>query len=397
MSAETLTASIQKGICAVCPKRRTPCATSGVAAFMERIVEFDWLKLLAIFLLIFVHSDLYFVFPEIIYPVQWFLLGCFFFVSGFLVFDSFQKCGASIRNFWKSKFLSLYIPFAAAAAFYFILQTAIGAATADPLRLFAHVSLLNVFDGLNSVYNWGSLWFIPYLIAFMLIFCLIKKYVKNIKIQVSLFSILWFCSILAWVFDTPMKLGQVFSQYFLVFMIGTWFNEFKMYAKVMDFKAAYVAVPLVALFLPNFSNLFTANNATGALEFLVYSHGRSIVLSLSAILLVLLLLRKLVVPRNRFVELIAATSVLIYLMEPFCSYLLRSYVFGQTTIYFASGTEFYLYQITRIAVLLILLPLAVKAAKSTYQKQLSLLSPRFKFFNVLKSKFADWNSDSERT
>jgi surface polysaccharide O-acyltransferase-like enzyme len=361
-----------------------------------RIVEFDWLKLLAIFLLIFVHSDLYFVYPEIINPIQWFLLGCFFFVSGFLAFDSFQKCGASIRNFWKSKFLSLYIPFAVAATFYFILQVSIGSATADPLRLFSHVSMLNIFDGLNSMYNWGSLWFIPYLIAFMLIFCLIKKYVKNTKIQVSLFSILWFCSILAWVFDTPMKLGQVFSQYFLVFMIGTWFNEFRMYEKVMDFKAAYVAVPLAALFLPNFASLFTAANTTDALTFFVFSHGRSIVLSLSAILLVLLLLRKLEFPRNRFVELIAATSVLIYLMEPFCSYLLRSFIFGQTTVYVASGAEFYLYQIARVAVLLVILPLAVKTAKDAYQKRLSLSSPNSKFFTFLKSKLANWTSSTEQ-
>ncbi|TRO45808.1 acyltransferase [Candidatus Bathyarchaeota archaeon] len=358
---------------------------------MKRIVEFDWLKLIALFLLIFVHSDLYFVYPEIIYPVQWFLLGCFFFVSGFLIFDTFQKCEGSIRNLWKSKFLSLYIPFAAAAVFYFILQVAIGAVPADPLRLFSHVSLLNVFDGLNSVYNWGSLWFVPYLIAFMLIFCFTKKYVKSVKIQVLLFSIMWFCSILAWVYDTPMKLGQVFSQYFLVFMIGVWFNEFKMYERVMNFRAAYVAVPLFAVFLPSLSTLFTANNAANALTFFVYSHGRSIILSLSAILLVLLLLRKLVFPRNRFVELIAATSIIIYLMEPFCSYLLRSYVFGQTTIYFDSGTEFYLYQILRITILLFIVPLIVKAAKTTYQRQLIPLSLNSKFLNVLKNKFAkDW-------
>jgi hypothetical protein len=204
---------------------------------------------------------------------------------------------------------------------------------------------------------------------------------------------MWLCTILFWVYDTPMKLGQVFSQYFMVFMAGVWFNEFKMYERVMNFKVAYVAVPLVALSLPNLSNLFTSNNAAETLRFLIYSNGRSIVLSLSAILLVLLLMRKIVVPRNRFVELVAATSIFIYLMEPFCSYILRSYVFGESTIYFASGAEFYLYQITRVAVLLVLLPLAAKAAKNIYQKRVSLLSPSFRFFNVLKNKFADWNSD----
>lgn len=354
-----------------------------------RIAEFDWLKLLAIFLLIFVHSDLYFVFPEFIYPIQWFLLSCFFFVSGFLVFDSFQKCGFNIRIFCKSKFLSLYVPFVVAVVFYFVLQTAIGAATADPLRLLSQVSMFNIFDGLNSMYNWGSMWFLPYLMVFMLIFCFAQKYVKNTKIRILIVSLFWFFTILAWVYDMPMKLGQVFSQYFIVFMIGAWVNEFKMYERVMNFKVAYVAFPLIALFLPNLSNLFTSNNAAETLKFLVYSNGRSIILSLSAIVLVLLLMRKLVVPRNRFVELIAATSVLIYLMEPFCSYILRSFIFGESTIYFASGAEFYLYQTTRIAVLLVLLPLTVKAARIIFQKRLSPWGQSFRFFTSLKNKLVD--------
>jgi len=107
-------------------------------------------------------------------------------------------------------------------------------------------------------------------------------------------------------------------------------------------------------------------------------------------------LRKLEFPRNRFVELIAATSVLIYLMEPFCSYMLRRFIFGQTTVYVASGAEFYLYQIARVAVLLVILPLAVKTAKGAYQKRLSLASPNSNFFAALKSKLANWTSSTEQ-
>jgi hypothetical protein len=329
-----------------------------------RIAEFDWLKMFALLLLILVHSDLYFAFPEIIYPIQWFLLSCFFFISGFLAFDSFHKCGGNIRNFCKSKILSLYAPFVAASVFYFVLQVVVGATTADPLRLLSHVSLLNIFDGLNSAYNWGSLWFVPYLLVFMLILGFTMKYVKNAKTQVLLVSFIWFCTILAWVYDAPMKLGQVFSQYFLIFMIGVWFNKFKMYDRVMKLKTACVTVPLAALFSLNFSYLFTFNSTTEALTSLLYFNGRSIILSLSAILLALLLLRKLTAPRNRFVELIATTSVLIYLTEPFLSYILRTFIFGQLTLYFAAGAEFYLYQIARIAFLLGLLPLTVKAVKN---------------------------------
>ena len=189
----------------------------------------------------------------------------------------------------------------------------------------------------------------------------------------------------------PMKLGQVFSQYFLVFIIGVWFNEFKMYERAINFKTAFVMFPLVAFFSLNFSNLFTFNNATEALKSLLYSNGRSVVLSLSAILLVLILLRKLKAPRNRFVELVATTSVLIYLIEPFASYMLRTTVFGQLTIYFAAGAEFYLYQITRIAALLVLLPLVVKAIKN-YQPKLTLAGAQIQqYFSVLKNKPAIQN------
>ena len=156
----------------------------------------------------------------------------------------------------------------------------------------------------------------------------------------------------------------MFTQYFLVFMVGVWFNKLKMYERVMRFRTGFIMVPLVVLFSLNLSNLFTFNNSIEILKYLFYSNGRSVIFSLSAVLLVLLFLRKFGIPRNRFVELIAKTSILIYFMEPFFSYILRNYVFGQSTIYFAAGLNFYLYIITRIVVLFLFLPLGVKAVKN---------------------------------
>jgi hypothetical protein len=360
LSAETLTANIEKDILL----KKYAIIISGAIVYMNiRIAEFDWLKTLALLLLIFAHSDLYFVFPEIINPLQWFLLSCFFFVSGFLAFDSFNKCGTSIQTFFRSKILSMYAPFVVASIFYFFLQTSMGAITADPLGLLANISLLNVFEYFNAMYNWGALWFIPYLMVFMLILSLTKKYIQNVRAQILIVTVLWFCTIMTWVYDSPIKVGMVFSQYFLVFMVGVWFNEFKMYDKVMKFRTALITVPVAALFSINLSFLFTFNTTTEAIKSLIYSNGRSLILSLSLILLVLTFLRKLKVSRNRFIELVATNSVLIYLMEPFFSYILRSFIFGQLTVYFITGTEFYLYQIARIAVLLVLLPFFAKVVK----------------------------------
>jgi hypothetical protein len=338
------------------------------ASSKPRIAEFDWLKLLALFLLVFVHSDLLDVYPEIVNPLMWFMISCFFFVSGFLAFNSFHKRGVSIRDFFKTKLLLLYVPFVAAVLLYFGLQTAIENAGVDWWQLVSNVTLLNIFDSVNTIYNWGFLWFIPYLLLFMLIFCLLEKYVTNVKVQVLTVLIGWFLTLFAWVFNTELKLGLLFTQYFLVFMIGFWLNRLKMYEKVMNFRTAFVTVPLVFLFSLDFSSLFNFNNATNTLEALLYSNGRSIILTLSAVLLVLLVMRKSRFPRNRFVESVAATSIFIYLLDPFIAYLLSNYVFGQPTMYFAAGTDFYLYQVARIFILLALLPLVVNAIRNYLKK-----------------------------
>jgi surface polysaccharide O-acyltransferase-like enzyme len=346
------------------------------ATATPRIAEFDWLKVLALFLLIFVHSDLYVVFPEVVNPLKWFMVSCFFFVSGFLAFSSFHKRQASIRRFFKTKILLLYIPFLAASMFYFAFQTAIAKAQVDFLRLLSNITLLNILDNLNAIYNWGFLWFIPYLLLFMLVFCFIEKYIKNVKIQVSLVLILWFFAILTWVYEATMKPGQLFSQYFLVFMTGVWLNKLEMYNKALNFRTALVAVPLIALFSLNFSFLFNFDNATEALKSLLYFNIRSIILSLSAILMVLIFLQKLKISRNRFVEPIAMASIFIYLLDPIFAYMLSNYAFGHPTMYFVVGTEFYLYLTARIFILLFLLPLGLKVIRS-YIKKSESAEPQF--------------------
>lgn len=333
-----------------------------------RIAEFDWLKMLALFLLIFVHSDLLFVFPEIVNPLKWIMVSSFFLISGFLAFNSFHKRGTKIRNFLKTKILLLYVPFVIASIFYSVLVMTFGAVEIDIVSLLSQVTLLNIFDSVNALYNWGFLWFLPYLLLFMFIFCFLEKYIKNVKVQVLLVSFLWFITILAWVCDASMKLGQLFSQYFLIFMIGVWLNKLGVYDRIMSFRTACVTVPLLAVFSLDFSNLFTFNDTTETLKYLLYSNGRSIILSLSAVLLVLLLLQKSRVRQNRFVELIVTASIFIYLLEPFVGYMLSLFVFGQPTVYLADGADFFLYQIGRIVILLVLLPPVVKAIKQLHQK-----------------------------
>jgi hypothetical protein len=329
-----------------------------------RIAEFDWLKVLGLILLIFVHSNLGSVYPSIINPVQWILISCFFFVSGYLAFSSFHKRENSIKSFFKTKFFSLYIPFALAAIFYYNFEVYLGASSGGIYRLLSHVSLLAVFDKLNEgLFNLGFLWFIPYLLVFFLVFCLIEKYIKNVKIQIAAVFAVWFLSVLAWVFNEPFKLGFVFSQYLLVFMAGLWVKKFNIYDKYIGVKMAALVVALLALFSFDFSYLFNYSSALNALASLLYTNARSVFLSLSVIFLVLALLKGRV-SRNRAVESIAVASILIYLTEPFVSYLVRVFVFGgQLDIYVANLPNFLLYQALRFAVLFGFLPLLYIAVK----------------------------------
>ena len=322
----------------------------------NRIVEFDWLKLFALLLIIFVHSDLYFVFPEIIFPTQWFLVSCFFFVSGFLAYDSLHKRGSNIWKFLRTKILFLYVPFVIVSLFYYLLQIILSRSELNLIQLLSQITLINLIDVFNSAYNWDFLWFIPYLLLFMIIFSFLEKYIISSKTQIVLIISLWFTTILAWAVNISLKLGQVFSQYFLIFIFGFWLNKFSKYEKITKTKISLILIPLIVLFSIDFSNFFSYETTIEALKYLLYSNGRSVIFSLSAILLVLLILRKIKIPRNSFVEWISRISILIYFLDPFFGYVISNYVFMKSNITFQNGLIFWYFILLRIVVLFFILP-----------------------------------------
>ena len=320
------------------------------------ISELTILKITALVLLIFVHSDLLFAYPAIMQPVEWFLLSVFFFVGGYLAYSSFQKRGRSLKQFFKSKILTLYVPFVAAVVFYLFLDTLMGAPT-EPLAFVSQVSMMNVFAHLNSLYNWGTLWFIPFLLLFMAITCALERYVQSTKKQIFAISVLLLGTALLWAFNTPLRLDGLFNQYLLVFVFGFYISKFHLYEKLMNYKTALVALPIVAFFALDFSGVFNYTTPINALVAHIYFNTRSIALTMSLVLLALMALRRVKIPANGFAKQIADHSAFIYLSEPFISFVILTYVFGQGESFFASGPLFYLYQATRILVLLVVMPL----------------------------------------
>jgi hypothetical protein len=330
---------------------------------VARITELDWLKATALFLLIVVHSDFYIVFPQVIYPVKWFLLSALFFVSGYLAYNSFKKHKESILSFLKAKFWSLYIPFFVAVVFYIILFYIDLGKYTTPLETFTiflrQIAFLDVFNNENVGFsNWGFLWFIPCLIIYLIIFCLLEKYVKNPKIQVGAVIAIWFLDILTWVFDAPFKTDIRFSQYILVFMFGYFINKLKIYPKIVNLKAAVLAVPVLLLFSFDITSMFNTGNLFGNLGGNIYFSLRSVALGLSVIIISLFLMRKGKLSSNRLIDSIAKLSIIIYLSEAFVSYLLRTLFFGgQLEILLSNMTQFIAYEAVRFVILFLLFPL----------------------------------------
>ncbi len=324
------------------------------------ISELTILKISALILLIFVHSDLVTAYPAIMNPVDWFLLSIFFFIGGYLAYTSFQKREKSLTQFFKSKILSLYVPFAVAVIFYLALDTLMGAQT-QPIALFSQLSMLNIFSSLNTVYNWGTLWFIPFMLLFMGITCMLERYVKNIKLQLTAIAALLIVTTLLGIYNAPLRVDGLFNQYLLVFVFGFYISKFRLYDKLLNYKTAFIAVPIVLFFSVDLSYLFNYDTAVNALVAQFYFNCRCMMLSMGLVILALMTLRRIKLPVNGLAKQIADHSAFIYLSEPFISFLILTYVFGMGESMFAGGIAFYLYQAVRIVVLLVGIPLAFLA------------------------------------
>ncbi len=319
------------------------------------ISELSILKIVALVLLIFVHSDLIVAYPTVMYPIQWFLLSVFFFIGGYLAYSSFLKRGKSLKSFFKTKALTLYVPFFVAVLFYLDLEVILGVQL-NPMNAFSWLSMLNVFDKVNSTYNWGTLWFIPFLLLFMVITCAFERYVKSTKRQLLGITALLACTAILWLYETPLKLDSLFSQYLLVFVFGFYVSKFALYEKMVNPKMAFLAVPLVTFFAFDFSGYFNYNTILNAFQAQLYFNCRSVLLTMGMVILALIALRRVKMPVHGLAKQISDHSALIYLYEPFVSFLILNYGFGQGQIYFADSLTFYLYQATRIGVLLIAIP-----------------------------------------
>ena len=92
-----------------------------------------------------------------------------------------------------------------------------------------------------------------------------------------------------------------------------------------------------------------------------YFNCRSIMLTLSLVLLTLMILRKIKIPIHGLGKQMVDRSAFIYLSEPFISFVILNYVFGQMKCFSINDIMFFIYQAARIVVLLIIIPLGFMA------------------------------------
>lgn len=322
----------------------------------QSISELTILKIIALILLIFFHSNLAVAYPKIMNPIQWYLLSIFFFTGGYLAYSSFHSRGKSLKAFFKSKIRTLYVPFVIAVLFYLVLEAAMGAQV-GPIHVVSQVTMLNVFADLNAAYNWSTLWFIPFLLLFMAITCVLEKYVKSTKKQLIIISAVAIITALLWVYNSPLRFDSLFSQYLLVFVFGFYVSKLNLYEKLMTYKTAFFAIPTAIFFSFDLSGLFNYNTTLNALQAQFYFNCRSIMLTLSLVLLTLMILRKIQIPVHGLGKQIVDRSAFIYLSEPFISFVILTYVFGRIESFAVNDIMFYIYQVARIVALLVIVPL----------------------------------------
>lgn len=310
----------------------------------KEITEFYWIKTLSILLLFFVHSTLFFAQNPILKYVNYFMLSNFFFISGFLSYES-QKRG--LKRFWKNRFIRIYIPFLLFLVIYRIFDWFISNFTNEfsymsAIRAIDYIyvaMLLSIFkQNIFPIIELTHLWFVPVLFAFMALIIAIERVTNRLIIQISIiFSLIALNSFLLFL-NAPITLSERFVLFLINFATGFWIAKTGKINKIQN----PLVIPLGTILC---LWLFLTSEWLG-LEF--YWVGQSGLALLATITAVSFFTRF----RSYFwVKLIAGSALMIYLSEPLIRYLVGK-IFG-TDFYSATLYDMALPLFFRIVISLI--------------------------------------------
>ena len=192
-----------------------------MSAATQRLPEFEVVRAISIVLLLIHHSGFYRleipgISLQVLTPyLEAFLLGCFFFISGYFMEISLQKSGRKFFGFIRSRLIKIYPPYLIAFALYvFVLGH--GFKTNFDVAVW--------LAGTQFIFSPGfvkpllTLWYVGAILLFYGIFLLIWKIAPK---AISLFAVSVTVFILAFILHPATQLLDArFFKYYFVFLTG---------------------------------------------------------------------------------------------------------------------------------------------------------------------------------
>ena len=187
----------------------------------KKILEFDILRSLAIFSLFLHHGGIYnfsvFGFPlSSLDPyLEFFLLGCFTFMAGYLLVRSFNKTHEkNLLSIWASKIMRIYIPYILALTLFAIFFDIEATRLDLVIHMFGAQLLMAPRIGVPIM----TIWYVGLLIVYYLIFPVLLKFIESVP-GLLLTTILIFLG--AYIFHTRWQFIEYrFFYYYYVFVAG---------------------------------------------------------------------------------------------------------------------------------------------------------------------------------
>jgi peptidoglycan/LPS O-acetylase OafA/YrhL len=192
-----------------------------VSAAAKRLPEFEVVRAVSIVLLLIHHSGFYSLeFPGIslegLSPyLEAFLLGCFFFIAGYLMEVSLQKSGGNFSGFLQSRLIKIYPPYLAAFALYVFV---LGNGFKSKFDLAVWLTGLQFIFSPSITKPLLTLWYVGAILLFYALFLVLWKAVPK-AISLIAASIVLF--VLAYTLHRATDLIDVrFFKYYFVFLTG---------------------------------------------------------------------------------------------------------------------------------------------------------------------------------
>jgi len=218
-----------------------------------KIHEFEFLRALAILILMFHHSDAYGIMVsgrplEFLNPyLEGILLGIFIFISGYFAERSFQKQNKGSVSFFVSRLIRVYPPYLLGVAlFMFVLGI-----TLKKRDLLIYLTGTHFIFAPNYAKPVVTLWYIGAILLFYFIFGILLAYLRNTK-PLVIVSALVFAAAYA-LHQWTGLLDERFFKYFIVFLAGILFARPHFFSNWLSGERTWLKLALAALATSLFS------------------------------------------------------------------------------------------------------------------------------------------------